>query len=44
MTPWGRRVSYSSTTLQYLSDIILNLSIQASGIVLVMLGLSSLRN
>jgi hypothetical protein len=44
MTPWVRRVSYSSTTLQYVSDIILNLSIAASGIVLVMLGLSSLRN
>ena len=44
MTPWVRRISYSSTTLQYVGDIILNLSIAASGIVLVMLGLSSLRN
>ena len=44
MTPWVHRISYSSTTLQYVSDIILNLSIAASGIVLVMLGLSSLRN
>jgi hypothetical protein len=38
MTPWVRCVSYSSTTLQYVADIVLNLSIGASGIVLVMLG------
>jgi hypothetical protein len=38
MTPCVRRVSSSSTTLQYVGDIILNLSIAASGIVLVMFG------
>lgn len=38
MTPWVHRVSYPSTALQYIGDIILNLLIAVSAIALLMLG------
>jgi hypothetical protein len=38
MTPWVHRVTYPSTLLQYIGDMILNLLIAASGIALLMIG------
>jgi hypothetical protein len=38
MIPWVHRVNYPSTALQYICDILLNVVIAASAIVLVMLG------
>jgi hypothetical protein len=38
MTPWIHRGTYTSTVLQYIGDMILNLLIAAAGIALLMLG------
>lgn len=40
MRPWVDRVTFPSTALQYLGDIILNLFIVASTFALLMLGAS----
>jgi hypothetical protein len=37
MTPWVHRVKFSSTALEYIGNIVLNLLIVAGGITLFML-------
>jgi hypothetical protein len=39
MRPWVERVTYPAFALQYIGDIVLNLFIAGSGIVLLMLGM-----
>ena len=38
MTPWVGRVKFSSISLEYIGNIILNLSIVVCGIMLFMIG------
>lgn len=37
MTPWVHRVSYPSTVLQYIGDLVLTLLIAAGGIAILLL-------